>query len=571
MSLQDPNLIYGVADRPPASVCLLQAAQHIAVMAPPLVYPILVLQACGAAPQSVFNVVSLSFVVLGIGTILQCYAGKYIGSGFLLPFIFTAAYLPGSLAAAELGGMPLVFGMTLFGGAIEIALAWVVPRLRWLFPPEISGLCVTIIALVLGILGIRLMLGGDPTQGSREMVLPEIAVGVAILAMMIGLQVWGQGGLRTYAVITGVVVGYLASLAMGMVKAQALADIAAAPLFRLPELPLFVPAFRIDFTVPFAVGALACCLRAMGDLTMCQKLNYRDWVRPDFITIRRGVFADGLGTVLAALIGSVGGNTYSTGVGLSSAAQITSRHIGIYIGFILIGMAAFPIFPAILISVPKSIMGAALVFTACFVLINGLKIVMDRMLDSRRILIVGLALTLSISRNVIPDFYAQLPQPIQPFVASDLVIGVIAALVLNALFRIGIRQRESISIMPSAQAIEQVQHFLEEQGARWSARRDVMARAIFGAAQTLEVVFDQDQESRPVVVEAVFDEYNFDISLTYEGEPIELSDKRPSDQEIRESEVGSSKLAGYLIRRNADRVNVIHTAARATVKLHFEH
>jgi NCS2 family nucleobase:cation symporter-2 len=403
------------------------------------------------------------------------------------------------------------------------------------------------------------------------MVLPEIAVGVAILAMMIGLQVWGQGGLRTYAVIAGVVVGYLASLAMGMVKAQALADIAAAPLFRLPELPLFVPAFRIDFTVPFAVGALACCLRAMGDLTMCQKLNYRDWVRPDFITIRRGVFADGLGTVLAALIGSVGGNTYSTCVGLSSATQITSRRIGVYIGLVLIGMAAFPIFPAILISVPKPIMGAALVFTACFVLINGLKIVMDRMLDSRRILVIGLALMLSISRNVIPDFYAQLPQPIQPFVASDLVIGVIAALVLNAIFRIGIRQRESISIMPSAQAIEQVQHFLEEQGARWSARRDVMARAIFGTAQTLEVVFDQEQEPRPIVVEAVFDEYNLDISLTYEGEPIELSDKRPSDQEIRESEVGTSKLAGYLIRRNADRVNVIHTAARATVKLHFEH
>ena len=87
----------------------------------------------------------------------------------------------------------------------------------------------------------------------------------------------------------------------------------------------------------------------------------------------------------------------------------------------------------------------------------------------------------------------------------------------------------------------------------------------------LEVIFDQGHESRPVIVEAVFDEYNLDISLTYEGEPIELSDKRPSDQEIRESEVGASKLAGYLIRRNADRVNVIHTAARATVKLHFEH
>jgi NCS2 family nucleobase:cation symporter-2 len=283
------------------------------------------------------------------------------------------------------------------------------------------------------------------------------------------------------------------------------------------------------------------------------------------------VFANGLGTVLAALIGSIGGNTYSTSVGLSSATRITARHIGVYIGLILIGMAAFPIFPAILLSVPKSIMGAALVFTACFVLINGLKIVMDRMLDSRRILAIGLALTLSISRDVLPDFYARLPEPIQPFVASDLVVGVIAALVLNALFRIGIKQRETISIMPSGQAIDKLQHFLEEQGARWSARRDVMARVIFGTTQTLEVVFDQGDEPRQVVVEAVFDEYNLDINLTYQGEPIELSDKRPSDLEISESEAGIRKLAGYLIRRNADRVNVLPSAGYTMIKLHFEH
>jgi NCS2 family nucleobase:cation symporter-2 len=570
MSLSDTKLDYGVADWPPVSVCLLQAVQHIAVMAPPLVYVILVLQAAGAAPQSILNVVSLSFVALGIGTILQCYAGNYVGSGFLLPFIFTAAYLPGSLTAAKLGGMPLVFGMTLFGGALEIALAWIVPRMRWLFPSEISGLCVTLIALVLGILGIRLMLGGDPTLEAGETSLPEIAVGIAILAMMVGLQIWGEGGLRTYAVVTGVVVGYLASLAFGIVKAQALAEIAATPLFRFPEFPIVVPTFRAHLTIPFAVGALACCLRAMGDLTICQKLNNRDWVRPDFVTIQRGVFADGLGTVLAALIGSIGGNTYSTSVGLSSATRITSRHIGVYIGLVLISMAAFPILPAILISVPKSIMGAALVFTACFVLINGLKIVMDRMLDSRRILVIGLALTLSISRDVLPDFYARLPEPIQPFVASDLVIGVIAALVLNALFRIGIKQRESINIMPGAQAIDKVQYFLEEQGARWSARRDVMTRVIFGTAQTLEVVFDQGDESRQVVVEAIFDEYNLDVNLTYQGEPIELSDKRPSHVEIRES-AGVRKLAGYLIRRNADRVNVLPSAGYTMVKLHFEH
>ncbi len=39
------NLIYGVSDRPPAIVCLLNAAQHITLIATTLkVYPILILR-----------------------------------------------------------------------------------------------------------------------------------------------------------------------------------------------------------------------------------------------------------------------------------------------------------------------------------------------------------------------------------------------------------------------------------------------------------------------------------------------------------------------------------------------
>lgn len=193
------------------------------------------------------------------------------------------------------------------------------------------------------------------------------------------------------------------------------------------------------------------------------------------------------------------------------------------------------------------------------------------MLDSRRIVVVGLALTLSISRDVFPEFYDQLPTNFQPFVMSDLVIGVIVALVLNALFRLGIKQRVSLAVEPGPQAMDNVQSFLEEQGAVWSARRDVMERAIFGTLQTLEVVSEQIHKFRPVIVQVTFDEYNLDITVFYEGEPIELSEKRPSVSEILESEMGARRLAGYLIRRNADRVEAVTSATGTTIKLHFDH
>jgi xanthine permease XanP len=569
--MQEDSLHYGLAEKPPVTVCALQAIQHIAIMAPALVYPILVLQAAGARLSDLVNGLSLSFVALGIGAILQCLGYGPVGSRFLLPFIFTAAYLPASLAAAQLGGMALVCGMTLFASAIEIALAGVVSRMRPFFPAEISGLCVTLIGLVLAILGIRLMLGVDPLRDVPQISPRATAIGIATLSLMIALHIWASGALRTYAVIEAMFVGYVISLLSGLVDTSGIGFAAAAEPIHLPAFPLRLPQFSLALTIPFAVGALACCLRAMGDITVCQRLNDAKWIRPDFASIRGGLLADGVATGIGGIVGSMGGNTYSGSIGLSSATGVLSRWVGIYIGIGFIALAFTPIVPALLLSIPKPIMGAALVFTACFVLVNGLRMITDRLLDSRRTVVIGVALSLSISRDILPDFYVRLPDLVQPFVASDLTMGIIVALGLNAIFRIGIKQRVSTTLPVEHGAVELTQAFLEQQGARWSARRDIMARAIFGTCQTLEVILEQGVESDSIVIEAAFDEYKLEIHVKYRGEPLQLSDRRPTDAEIREQADGMKKLAGYLIRRNADRVDVIFGQDRSTVSLYFDH
>src|SRR6185369_2670669 len=420
------NLLYGVSDRPPASVCLMNAAQHVMILAPTLVYPIVILRAGGASDAAVVNGVSLSFVALGIGTSLQSLRHRHIGSGYLLTATPTAAYLPAGIAAVTLGGSAMLFGMTLLAGLFEIMLAQVIRRMRAFFPTEISGLCVLLIGTLLGVLGIRLLLGLDGSGVVRSTALGrDFALGVFALAVMVGLNVWAVGRWRMYCAIIGMSAGYLAAAALGAVDAHSRTTLRLAPIMDLPSSPNSLPSFSIDLVLPFMVGALACCLRGMGDITNCQKVNDRDWVRPDLTSIRNGIVADGVSTIAASFLGTLGSSTYSSSVGMSTAAGVTARVIGFWTGGLLVVLSLFPVVAALMVSIPNPVMGAAILFTGCFVMINGLQIITYRLLDARRTFIVGLALTLGLSRDIFPTFYGGLPHAIQPFVGSSLIIGLL--------------------------------------------------------------------------------------------------------------------------------------------------
>jgi NCS2 family nucleobase:cation symporter-2 len=99
----------------------------------------------------------------------------------------------------------------------------------------------------------------------------------------------------------------------------------------------------------------------------------------------------------------------------------------------------------------------------------------------------------------------------------------------------------------------------------------VVNRAVFGVAQLIETVFDQARSPGILRLEAGFDEFNLDVSLRYEGMALEFPQIRPSLIEIQESEDGARRLAGFLLRRNADRVRADQEGPLATIRFHFDH
>ena len=98
-----------------------------------------------------------------------------------------------------------------------------------------------------------------------------------------------------------------------------------------------------------------------------------------------------------------------------------------------------------------------------------------------------------------------------------------------------------------------------------------MVRVAFGIKQAIETIREHCEPQGPIVVEAHFDEFNLDVKITYHGEPLELPEQRPSERAIMETDAGYRQLAGFLLRRNADRVRTSTKDGASVLEFHFEH
>jgi xanthine permease XanP len=559
------ELVYGVEDRPPLSVVAFSAAQHIGLMTNSLVYPLILARESGLSAGATVDFLSAAMLVLGVGTILHCLKAPFVGSGHLCPAGFTTIYLGPALLAVQRGGMGLLFGMTMVAGLVQVAIAPLLRRMRALLPSEIAGLVIAVIGLSVASLGIRSGLGISKEFGVR---LDFLAIAGISLFIMLGLNVWTHGYTKSFCVLIGSTVGSILCMVWGLTDVSAKLPTASLFVLRVPQLDHAL--WQVDplLIAPFAVAAIAGTLHLMGNVSTAQRISDRDWVRPDLRSLSGGLAGNGLATFFSGIVGSVGVNVYSGCVGLTSASGIASRAIGYAIGVILLLLALSPAAASAFTSVPDPVVGASLFFSSAFIFINGLQMITARMLDARKTFVIGFSFAMAVIAESYREVFAQLPVLLQPIFGSSLMIGTTSAVVLNLIMRIGIRQREAREIEIDARYRDAVEQFLTEQGGHWAARLDVVNRAIFGAVQVLEVI---GKPSERVEIEASFDEYNLDLRIRYAGAPLVIPDQAPDLLQVRESEEGERLLAGYLLRRSADRISARSTDGRAEVHLHYDH
>ncbi|MEI6764614.1 MAG: solute carrier family 23 protein [Bacteroidota bacterium] len=442
MATKPANLIYGVDDKPPWKTAFVLGLQHVFSMSSCLFIPVLIAQEIGGGFDVIQSLVCFSMIAGGLGTVLQSLRKGPVGSGYLCPHLVGPSYLSVSIQAAGMGGLPLMHGMTLITGLFEVLFSRVVHRLRSLFPTEITGLVVLMIAVGLIPLGASKFVGIDYAGDSINT--KELFVALITLFTMIGFNIWGKGKLRLFCVLIGLGIGYIISAITGVISHDDYNVVLNAPWFSLPGKGVKMFSYQFDWglVIPFFIVSLCSSLKSIGNLITCQKINDEKWSRPDMKNIGKGLFADGLSVTIAGALGGTATDTSASNVGLSVATSATSRRIGYFAGFIFTGIAFIPKIASIFSIMPSSIMGAIVIFVTSFMVISGIQIIQSCKLDTRKTFVIGLSFIFGLSAIILPDLYSRLPSWLSPVFSSSLTLATMLAIILNQIFHIGAKKNE---------------------------------------------------------------------------------------------------------------------------------
>jgi xanthine permease XanP len=557
------NLIYGVDERPPLFDSLVIALQHVLIIAVNLIYPLLLARQAGLSGEATAAMLRIGMVALAAGVVMQAIPRGPLGCHYLAPVVYASPFLAPGFLAIELGGMPLFWGMTIIAGLAMLVFASVWDRLRTFIPPESAGLVVFLVGATIGVAALRLLHRADGTIGAFESVVTLIA-----LAVMIALNVWGKGRLRLFSILVGLACGYVAAAIMGVLDGGAFRAIAGLPLVSVPEFGHMAFSFDATLIVPFAVTALATAMVTTAVVATCQRVADADWVRPDLRSITSGIRGDGVSTILGGLTCSFGATIGPANAGLVPATGVASRVVAHAIAALLLLAGIIPAFAGLLTIMPAPVMAAGLLFPAAFIMINGVQIISSRVLDTRRTVVIGAGILTFLLGAIFPRTFAAAPPWLQSIVGSPLVLATIVALSLNVVFRIGIKRTVAMQIAPGAYQSEALEQFVERNAGGWGARRDVITRARFTLLQATETVVQLSDQTQPVDLAMSYDEFDIGVTLTWRGQPLELREHPPSEDEILQ-EGGDRLLTGFLLKRQADKVQASTSDGSCALHLHF--
>lgn len=102
----------------------------------------------------------------------------------------------------------------------------------------------------------------------------------------------------------------------------------------------------------------------------------------------------------------------------------------------------------------------------------------------------------------------------------------------------------------------------------WGLKQHTVSQADSAVSQLLEAVSDLNEGT--VAVELRHDEVSLVVSVSYTGMPIIFPERAPTPDELMDSPDGVSRMAGWIIRKLADKAQQYSRDGKQIVNLRFE-
>lgn len=431
------GLIYGLNDRPPLRETLFAAAQHllaifVAIVTPPLI----IASALKLDTDTTSFLVSMSLMVSGVATFIQCRRIGPVGCGLLCIQGTSFSFIGPIIAAGLAGGLPAVFGATVAGSVVEMFVSRILKYARRVVTPLVSGIVVTLIGMSLIKVGISACGGGEAakaagTFGSIE----NVGIAALVLVLIVFFNRSSNRYLRMGSIVIGLVVGYAVSWSLGMVDFGSVQSYGG---FNYPNPFKYGLRFDISSIIGLGLVYLITSIEAYGDITANSLISGEPVEGETFMRrAQGGILADGFNSMLAGLaFCSFPNSIFAQNNGMIQLTGVASRYVGYFIAGMLVLLGVFPAVGIVFSLMPSPVLGGATLLMFGTVAAAGIRIIASQTINRKATLVMAISFSLGLSVELVPEILSQLPGTVQSIFSSGITTGGLAAIISNLVIRI---------------------------------------------------------------------------------------------------------------------------------------
>jgi len=411
---QKSELIYKLNDKPGAKESIFAALQHVLASFIGIITPTLIIGGVLGLGSEVPYLISMALMVSGVGTIIQAKKPMGVGTGMICvqgtSFAFLSSILAAGFIAKANGGGPdeilsLIFGVCVLGAFIEIGLSQFLGKLKRIITPLVTGTVITIIGISLIKVGFIDLAGGFWLMQNKPEFFASfenLSLGVLVLVIIIMANKSSNQWVRLSSIIIGMFVGFVVAVFLGKVNFSAMSQVQS--IISIPVPFKYGFSFDIAAFIPVAIIYLITAIESSGDITANCMISKEPIKGKSYMErIKGGVLGDGINSMIAGVFNTFPNTTFSQNNGVIQLTGIASRHIGVWIGIILLVLGLFPHIGALLRTIPNSVLGGATLIMFGTVAVAGIKILSQVNLNRRNMLVLAISFGIGLGVLLAPE------------------------------------------------------------------------------------------------------------------------------------------------------------------------
>ncbi len=414
----------------PLPQLILFGLQHVLVMAAvPITSVFLVSKALGLSAALTVNLISATFLLCGVGTLLQSFGVWKFGAR--LPFVMVP------------GGAPIVMFLTIAqqtdlqtasGAVILTALFYflvlpVFSRCLKYFPRIVIGTLLLLVSINLVKVYGGIIAGRPGTPGFADPV--NIGLALATIGFTVLFARLFKGLLGQLSVLLGLLAGGILATLLGMMD---FGSVAAGPVWSAPTLlPFGTPHFSVLAATPLLIFSVISMVEATGQTIAVAEVVGREIEPRDVVP--RTIRGDALMSLLGGFFGTSMIITSGENIGIVRATNVRSRYVTAAAGVILVLIALFAPLGRLANAIPSAVVGGTAMVV--FAIIGTMGIDMLRRVDFHErgnMFVLASALVMGLLPIVVPGLYSKFPATLQLVLGNGLAMGSLTAVVLNIVF-----------------------------------------------------------------------------------------------------------------------------------------